>query len=92
MELALLLLMALSGAAGFAMRGTVPPLIGRILLVLGMGGTLLGLAAMTLTLLGWMPLRIWTASQVSVTLLAVGLLTLPFALTSGQKPRTPRPR
>lgn len=87
MELALLLLMAVSGAAGFAMRGTVPPLIHRVLLVLGMGGMLLGLAAMTLTLIGWMPLDTWTAGQVSVTLLAIGLLTLPFALTSGRRPR-----
>lgn len=81
MESGFLLLIALSAGAGLVLRRRVSPELGRAVLLLGLGALAVGVTILGLTVLGRGPLAPWTASLVSVALLAVAALTFPFGVT-----------
>jgi hypothetical protein len=79
-ELAVPLLVVLSGVGGILLRNSVSQIVGRVLLALGVGAFVLGIAVLGLTVAGWMPLGTWTAALTAVLLLGLAALVLPFAV------------
>lgn len=80
MELAVPLLVVLSAVAGFVLRNSVSQVVGRVLLAMGVGAFVLGIAVLGMTVVGWMPLGAWTAGLTAVILLGLAVLILPFAV------------
>lgn len=80
MELAVPLLIVLSAGAGFVLRNRVSRAASGVLLGLGLGSLILGVAILWLTVVGWMPLGSWTAGLTAVVLLGLAVFVLPFSL------------
>jgi hypothetical protein len=81
LELGFLFVVVVSAGAGLVLRTKVSLTVGRVFLALGFGALILALVVLGLTLVGWGPLGVWTAGLVSVVLLGVAALALPFGLT-----------
>jgi hypothetical protein len=81
-ELALLALVLTSTGMGVVCRTRVRPSTGRLLLAAGVTALVLGLLILGLPFIEW-GFATWTAGLVSVVLLTVAALVLPFAVAVG---------
>ncbi len=83
MEFGVLLLVAVSAALGFALRGFVSPTLARACAVTGLASLLLGLGNLGLTASGLSPFDTLTGGLVTVVALGAAALILPFAFAVG---------
>lgn len=80
MELGYLLLVAVSAVAGLIFRRRVSRRVGRVLLALGLGAAVLGVAILWLAVVGWAPFGTYESALVAAVLLGLAALALPFGL------------
>lgn len=80
MEVAFVLLIAASAAAGFLLGRRIGATTARAVFVAGLLAAALGILTIVLVLAGWFPF--WIGAFSAVILLALGGLFLPFGLTA----------
>jgi hypothetical protein len=80
MEGAIVLLAVGSATAGFVLGGRIGGTAARSILTAGVAAIALGTLAILLVSAGW--LSVWTGAVVTVVLLALGGLLLPFGLAA----------
>ena len=79
LEFGFLLLVAISAALGFPLRGVVSPTLARACALIGLASLVLGLGILGLTAFGPSPLDTLTGGLVAAVALGAAGLILPFA-------------
>lgn len=82
MEVAFLLVVAVSAGAGLVLRSRLGPGLGRVILVLGASSLAMALAVLGLAVAGWGPVGARTAGLAAVVLLGAAAVALPMGLAS----------
>jgi hypothetical protein len=78
LEFALGLLVVVSAAAGYLLGRVISPVVGRFMLALGIIALALGLGVLVLVAVGWG--TVWTGGLITVPLVGLAAISLPFGL------------